>query len=257
MNGLIAFFDILGYQSFLNNNTEMQHTSTIRKVLELVRSTPETIDGIRQATKIIAQKQDPDSKGIQSVVFSDTIIIWFKYPPNADDNIKMKYLGWLSFTSAVLFREMFSKGLPLRGAIVEGEFEVMEMSFAGKAVSDAHKLASELNFSGIVYSSNIIQTKNPFCVPYLSPLKTTERPLNQLNWFLILEDSVANELLKDIELAILESFWMHNKDCNMAVDEKVRNTAKLIRKFAIECKLKKKREQSALTPPPAASAPQS
>jgi hypothetical protein len=43
----------------------------------------------------------------------------------------------------------------MRGAIVEGEFHVKEMCFAGRAIVDAYKLCESLDFSGLVCESQL------------------------------------------------------------------------------------------------------
>jgi hypothetical protein len=47
-----------------------------------------------------------------------------------------------------------------------------------------------------------------------------------------------NDLKSDIETFVLRSFWSHKKDCPQAVDLKIANTIKLVRRFAIELEKK-------------------
>ena len=54
-----------------------------------------------------------------------------------------------------------------------------------------------------------------------------EEKFYNINWL------INTKNLDDIESIVLEAFWSHNKDCSIAVDKKIQNTEKLIRKMLL------------------------
>jgi hypothetical protein len=244
MNGLIAYFDILGYQSFLQNNSA---SATAETVLELITHLPQQVKGVvsksyqeLESNKEVA-KQISDS--VRHLIFSDTILLSIEYPANVSNPWKNDALLLLSAMANLLCANMFEKGLPLRGAIVEGEFITKEYCFAGKAIVDAYNISQTLDLSGIVFDTrlsarirNLFSTtvRPQYMVHYLTPLKgLKEEKKFHTNWLLCYTNEEKQIILSDIEQFVLRSFWAHNKDCPQHVESKVANTSKLIRRFAI------------------------
>jgi hypothetical protein len=158
MNGLIAFFDILGYQSFLENNSA---TESAEKVLGFINDIPNTVKKNVSKAWLEAANQNRHMisneivDSFNHLIFSDTIVLSVKYPKNATESWKQNALCFLVSASGYLCGDMFNRGLPLRGAIVEGEFLVKDFCFAGKAIVEAYKLCESLNYSGIVCSHEL------------------------------------------------------------------------------------------------------
>lgn len=247
MNGLIAFFDILGYQSFLENNNSA--TATAEKVLKIITDTPEQVrtSVLKSILSRIGGLPGIPIKEVESslnhLVFSDTIVLSIEYPENASADWIKTALNYFVAVSAELYLEMFKEGLPMRGAIVEGNFLVRQHCFAGQAIVDAYKLCASLDFSGIVIHPKM-NTRlqeiyagwpiNLFFVDYLSPMNnSSEAKLLHINW----PDSMSKEellaLRQDVESFVFRSFWSHNKDISRSANSKAENTIKLIRRFSI------------------------
>src|SRR5947207_965988 len=102
-NGLIGFFDILGYQSFLENNDE---DIAVIEVLNTINNIGRIV-----SNSIIKSLKEPDDSGreildnIQWLVFSDTILMAMEWDePNLYE--------WVLFSVAAirLCREMFDFG---------------------------------------------------------------------------------------------------------------------------------------------------
>ena len=239
MNGLIGFFDILGYQNFLENNSAMK---SALDVLEIITDMPKKINYF---TSSITEHLLPGDRvlheSLSHLVFSDTIVFTLSYPEDVDESWMNRARTFMASCSALLAAEMFEKGLPIRGVIHEGEFITKDMCIAGKGIVEAYRLCASLDISGIVFSqelgnkmlklvddeSKLVSSR--FIFPYLTPLNNgSECRLVNINWFNYMFDFKHQN---DVEAYVLESFWAHQKDCSNAVETKLRNTTKLIRKM--------------------------
>lgn len=250
MNGLIAFFDILGYQSFLENNasSDAAASETALKVLRLITEIPLEVKG---TLTTYASSQSNAKAELQQVadafnhlIFSDTVLLSIAYPPEASEKWKTTALTHLTAAASILFYRMFSEGLPMRGVIIEGDFLVQDTCFAGQAIVNAYHLSDSLDFSGLVYGSDFKERIQhafghqsiPKCfISYLSPKNNglEEEKLTHINWLIAMDESAKKQLLSDIDTFVLRSFWAHNKDCALSVDTKLANTVKLVRRFVI------------------------
>jgi hypothetical protein len=80
MTGLIAFFDILGYQTFLSNTTAEE---SVNKVLALITETPTKVT--KKFAHWVEAKNAPNQEerevanSVQHLVFSDTIVLYIKH----------------------------------------------------------------------------------------------------------------------------------------------------------------------------------
>jgi hypothetical protein len=254
MTGLIAFFDILGYQSFLENNSASE---SALEVLDLITRIPaEPMATTAKAWKRL-HTEYPGSvaasveASLKHLIFSDTIVLSLPYPDPSVESWQVKSLTYLSSIAAMLSAAMFVKGLPLRGAIVEGDFVAKDMCLAGQAVVEAYRLCESLDFSGVVISPGVMggavlstavgadvavlmPTADKVLLPYLSPLNGgSEKRLVHVNWLALLDEVQMKDCLSDIDSFVLRSFWAHKKDCPLSVDKKIHNTQKLVRRLAI------------------------
>ncbi|MCJ7639265.1 MAG: hypothetical protein MUO70_05210 [Euryarchaeota archaeon] len=133
-NGAVALFDVLGYQELLFNNTVEEAVALARENLVAL---PETIE----STTYQALGIDPSGflathvHDLQWLIFSDTILLALEFPscrfpfpcpkgirrnlPTEWDQIFVTNNQWIVFLNvcAALMRQLFVKGLPLRGAI--------------------------------------------------------------------------------------------------------------------------------------------
>jgi hypothetical protein len=246
MNGLIAYFDILGYQSFLENNSGAE---SALKVLELITGIPKA-NAARLSeqwkaneTGNMGEMAKEIANSLRHLIFSDTIVLSLPYPHAATDKWKENALAYIGLVSALLSAEMFDQGLPVRGALVEGTFVVKESCLAGKAVVEAYRMCESLDLASVVFSPDLSpRTREAFIgssyeryfVHYMTPLKgLPEKRFLHLNWAAFLPEGVRTRFLSDISTFVLRSFWAHEKDCPLAVDQKIHNTQKLARRFAI------------------------
>lgn len=245
MKGLIGFFDILGYQNFLKNNSA---TDSALEVLRIINGIPGQVVKIpvknaKEFTEDIFFSQF--EKSFKHFVFSDTIIFTLNYPEEDNTDWINRARDTMSDYSSILFAKMFKNGLPMRGVIHEGDFIFEEMCFAGKAIVEAYQLCESLNMSGLVFSEqlgeNMDEQKNKGSrfdhetyFTYLTPVKNGgEKKLLNINWLEYLDDGETSLCKNDIENYVLKSFWGHKKDCSISVDIKVRNTVKVMRKMLL------------------------
>jgi len=240
-NGIIGFFDVLGYGSLLENNEPEEIYNVIFPVLDnLKNETSQEMKVIlkRHGKEInIKPKFQPLIDSIDWIVFSDTILI------TLDTDIyssQEKWLCWSIFLTAChyLQKKLFKFGLPLRGAINYGKFCVEKTFFAGRSIINAYKLCKELEFAGCVLTKNAseqlnndikainklfkIDLKYRFTKRYYVPQKNKEELMDVVSAMVLDLDE------NDIHSKILECFWSHNKNIPISVHKKVFNTEKWI-----------------------------
>ncbi|SOD22588.1 hypothetical protein [Nitrosomonas ureae] len=275
MPGLICYFDILGYQNFLKNNSAEK---SINKVFNIITSIPDLISKLSENwikeleqteyLSLLEKKYLAEFKhNLKHLVFSDTIVLTLPLPSFHlhSNTIKIFHVGLyhIKLCASVLMEEMHSQGLPVRGVIHEGEFFLKDSCLAGSGIVEAYQLCEELNFSGLVCTQSLSNTllerfklHKPIInndgaallFTYPTPLKNgSEIKLVLVNWMEVIlavkEDShYFDECRKDIEYYVLKSFWAHLKDCPNLVDLKVHNTVKLIRKMLLNVDLRNNSE---------------
>lgn len=249
MRGILSFCDILGYQSFLENNSA---TESALKVLDIITNAP-TIARDRLNTLWLS----PATEGLgvhesfQHLVFSDTIVLMLPYPDDFDEKWRKNAINYISLLTGYLKCRMFIEGLPLRCVIHEGDYITKETCLAGMAIVEAYRLTESLDLSAVVYSQSLGKSMlktifsgkentksivDKYFPEYLTPMKnSTETKLIHYNWIEFMDKIYKDECEKDVERFVLKSFWAHEKDCPISVDKKVKSTSKLIRKLLIAC----------------------
>ena len=233
-NGLIGFFDILGYQSFLENNDAETAAS---EVLHTINS----ID-TKVSSGLIASVKEPGEElkevvdSIQWLVFSDTILMAMEW----DEASTHK---WAVFTAAALelCRQMFDFGLPLRGAIKNGKYLVSKSCFAGRAIVDAYHAETTLNLAGCTIDERIIEIVKgrlspelieTVAVGYMAPLTDGQYKKMFLLNYLLPHGDLPKPNAVDIPQMVLNSFWAHRKDITESAEIKARNTERFLRFLA-------------------------
>lgn len=263
MKGLIAFFDILGYQSFLENNSA---TESALEVLDLITAIPlkakQDTENIWKTN--VAKGQSPEilaiGDNLKHVIFSDTIVLIVPYPDEVSEGFRSAAIAFLTIGATQLSAAMFSKGLPLRGVIHEGDYVLKDTCFAGSGIVQAYRLCSQLDFAGFVISPELNQyiesrrkgaaifTENnygTYFVSVLTPLKNNiERPLTHTNWLHYLSNEELSQIENDVIQAVMRAFWAHGKDCGREVDAKVRNTCKMMRRLLVANEKRTKSKES-------------
>jgi hypothetical protein len=247
--GIVGFFDILGYTSFLENNSAEDAATEVLQTLNSIDK--EVASDLKELLKLpIVATAIED---IEWLVFSDTILITYNYK-NDDHNIA-KLIQWAVFMliSATFSRSMFEYGLPVRGAVGFGEFTIQKNCFAGRPIIKAYQRANSLELSASVlcksaeeelsrlnetleaekhnkHEKGLIESVNELIssyeVEYLVPLKdNSSEKLFALNIFAT-QHTVPTG---DIRQYVLESFWKHKKDVPQSAQAKVENTEQFLR----------------------------
>ena len=226
-NGLVGYFDVLGYQNIIDNN----------KIADAARILSESLLKIPEAAKR-SLETTPDMKDLLGKVnwlmLSDSIILTMS--SESVDQDEFAWFIFLGFASRLL-RESFDNGFPMRGAVDVGEYYVEDRSFAGKPFVNSYRLAYQIEFSGCVLTDNaakeiekIKQSETLFgslFFRYLVPLKNnrTERRL-VLNWLRPFSD--WGEHPNNLREYVIGSFHAHNKDISPEVIQKIDNTEMLL-----------------------------
>jgi len=250
--GIIGFFDILGYQSFLENSPGDASRQVVSKLVSLKQA---MADEMRQA---FSHEQDKpkveELVGLLNwLVFSDTILLYSQF--DGSDSPGKRSNRWIvmNFACLLLWRRMFEYGLPLRGVVHTGEFLVQGTCFAGRAIVEAYRLSQDLNLSACAYSraafSALLRQANEphdpllwnwipaWLFEYQLPRKKSspERRVT-INPLAIFLESYETYFKGDIRQIVHESFWKHDKDILETARAKVQNTEQFLRacRFAIE-----------------------
>ena len=242
--GIVGFFDILGYQSFLDNNEPEEAASEVlEQILALSTTIPDTMRETIKGNKKLVEEMVNE---LRWLIFSDTVLLSIRLPH--DDSDRRLAARWVVFIQAALIlnRQMFDFGLPLRGVIATGRFLVKGTCFAGRPIIDAYRLANDLDLSGCVMTPRAFQevadmadkraqhgqlwaTLPAFFVPYLVPRKSgREEKLATLNIQAICLET-SEKFGGDLRQLVYETFWKHRKDIPTDVMRKVTNTEQLLR----------------------------
>lgn len=156
MNGLVAFFDILGYAQFVKNNK-----------IEYV------VHVINHALRAVPQKLAKNGYWVgfpppRRVVFADSILIYSPFPAKSSSDklasdFVPPFIEYCSHFMSILFRG----GLPVRGGIDSGDFYVQGTIFAGRPIIEAHSL-SKIPMAGCVLSQTVHELITRANGPYVS-----------------------------------------------------------------------------------------
>jgi hypothetical protein len=152
--GLVAFFDILGFRKMLQANTIIESLDIINKVmLRELEQAESTFGGL-----------------VKTFVISDSILITLPIAKKAP------VLPW--FCSRIMFG-LLLEGLPVRGAIAAGEFYVQQepnkIIFVGQPIIDAYELAASMEIAACAVvpssESKILGHSRANFERYKTPLK--------------------------------------------------------------------------------------
>lgn len=233
-NGVIGFFDILGYKNFLENNDV---DKPIVEILEKINSIPNEI--------LSLYKEGDVKKYIESVHclnLSDTIILSIKFE-NTDLKTRMHQFLALIAVSSLLMQDMFRFGLPLQGVIEYGEFVIVKNCFAGRPLLRAYSLCKDLNIISCVFgdgAKDFIKQLNikpgssleQLFIKYPVPRKSKDaEEILTLNFFAVEKEKKGSkfQMPSDIKQFILDSFWKHNKTVGPKVESIINQTEQYFR----------------------------
>lgn len=239
--GIVVYLDILGYQSFLENNESASATREVLRVLNGIGKIAET--------SFLKEYFDNDpefynkkiSPYLRWLVFSDTILLTASIPKDA--KAAKKATLWLAVLehTAEVSRRLFDFGLPVRGAITYGKFMVDRACFAGRPIVEAHQVSSKIDLAACVFSDASKQElervdsevdfngqlSQRVAIPYLVPFKDgTARKFLTINPF---GASDRCGIPSDISQAVATCFWKHDKDLSPCAYPKMKNTELFLR----------------------------
>jgi len=259
--GLVGFFDILGYQQMLLANDV---SSTAQIVVDVLSDVPDKVvsgllddsglersDDLASWPEFARYFQGLVRDEMDWLLFSDSIVV--SLPLEMDRDIFHRATRVVGFVEvcAVLLRQMFDVGLPLRGGVSFGEFFIQGTYFAGQPIIDAYRQSESLDLSGCVlapsvermyeqmkqhavdggYEESVRAMIDQLCVSYLIPKKgdRVETGL-MVNWVNLPMRSFEG-LPSDLREYVYSSFVAHNKDVVPAVQPKIDNTEAFVRKI--------------------------
>lgn len=226
--GIVAFLDILGYSSFLENN-EPEEAAKI--VLQVQETAPARA---KEAVKKLFERQNMrlPLAHFKWLVFSDSVILACPFKREMPATVKLIYWFLYFYTLIALYETLFDDGLPLRGGLCYGKYFIHKHCFVGKPLIEAYKLSNSLDLAAIAVPDAAIQElasievgkppglkKLPF-LNYLVPLKNkSAQTMNLLSprFFDPPTDS-------DVGQAVAESFRKHRKDLTQEAVAKMENT---------------------------------
>ena len=236
--GLIAFFDILGYQSFLEQNEPEIAAEKILQFIKKVKDFPkdtfaklltsnkeERPESLKDLTRLLNE--------ITYLIISDAIILTLEVPTMHSTNLKRHFINYCS----MLFNELFSYGFPSRGAIEYGDYILLKTQdsqlFAGKPIVDAYKSTINLDLSACQISNSLAEQaaiENHTYLKYKTPLKTgDEKELNLLMSFYYDIQENTYHTIPDLTQFVIDSFTAHKKMIDKTVQRKIVNTELFLR----------------------------
>jgi hypothetical protein len=233
--GLVAFFDILGYQNFLVNN---EPKIAAEKISEFIKH----LKDFRSETFVnIFKKKNrawikPLLKKFVYLIISDAILLTLEADRANKDYVDYQKV-FLIYCSRLL-KQLFVYGLPLRGAIEYGEYILIEnRMFAGHPIVKAYQAAMDLDLSACQISDSVDvslpKLHKRLYIDYITPLRTgEEKPLKLLMPFNLRDnedDQFTLKKITDLEQFIINSFCAHNKTINKNVRNKILNTGFFLR----------------------------
>ena len=233
--GLVAFFDILGYQNFLKKN---EPEIAADKIAELIKD----LKGFQSDTFLSflsESKRDKIGavvKNIEYLVISDAILLTLE--TNKENKDYTRNLRVFLFYCSRLSKQLFLYGLPLRGAIEYGDYVLIEKQmFVGRPIVKAYQASQLLDLSACQVSNSVGDLPPDFekkvHISYVTPLRTgEEKELVLLAPFNVAddkEDQWTSTKIPDLGQFIIEAFCAHGKSINREVQRKIINTEFFLR----------------------------
>jgi hypothetical protein len=247
--GFVAFLDVLGYGSLIAHPSINE---TVREVVNTVSqcriNTEEAIRARFKGDLSMDNEQILESvlARIKWLIFSDTIVITFDTLSGFPDDHPYWHTYWRMFLTQIsqLYCDLFSVGLPLRGAITYGEYVSRDYCFGGKPIVDAHLLCEALDFSGIAVdrsamdalSQRLPSIQNTSDWPISINEKDKRAEMKQyfvVNVLRGITKATTETFLPPTKLKIEKAFSSHGKNLALA-GEKVDKTTRLIKELVRE-----------------------
>ena len=236
--GLVAYFDILGF-------THIAADKDIARAAGLV------IESLLEAQKRAEDELQPPeavrrcfTENTRWVVFADSILI---LSPVLEQDPQPQV--WYEFfvICAALLKLMFNAGLPLRGAISEGRFVLIDRCYVGEPIVESIGLASNTEWSGCVvsrkaaeklqtvlsrderYRSHMQQKSVVYQVPFKVPCAECGKPPRLvIKWFPFGPYERPAGRTAAIEERVRDRFQAHNKALSDREAKKLQNTIRFL-----------------------------
>ncbi|MHA3047864.1 hypothetical protein JSO59_010980 [Riemerella anatipestifer] len=250
----IAFFDLLGFKQFIENNDEKEQQRVIDNILrDIEQSLVKQKDGSLMNKKVNGSSivADLEYIKINTLSFSDTIVFWTN--DNSLDSLEKLLIASKEFN----FR-MNKFNFPIRGALVYGNiyklfgqheskegFHYGVNSVFGEGIVKAYEKAESQEWAGTVIDQSIIDfitednihILENYAKKYKVPYKTSsQRKEEELVLNLIdTNDKINRSNIKFIENyieGIKKNFARYNKptDSN-SIQNKITNTINFINSY--------------------------
>ena len=242
--GIIGFFDILGYQSLLENNPGDIASEIIDELLRIKDKMPEQMRK-SFAPEDRGDKADALLSMLHWLVFSDTILLYTMFESSDDPGKRTNRWILMIMACLHLWGRMFQRGFPIRGVVHTGEFVVKGHCFGGRTIVEAYRMAQDYDLSICAFSADafslLIDDANSMersflwrhipaqLFEYLAPRHSKEERSVVLNP-LTLCTPAQDQLMKgDLAQIVHEAFWKHNKDIRSQASPKLVHTERYLR----------------------------
>jgi hypothetical protein len=243
--GILALYDILGYQNLIINN-KIEIAASV--VLNIIENLPEMVR-TSLTSKFFGDIKKFSEKILQEIkwnIFSDTI--FGSITLDETDSEVLLLRKWALFLASCLLlqRRAFDEGLPLRGALATGMYILKDRIFVGMPIVDAYKLCQGQNWSGVALTgasgkeferimenhrnSQTLEGVNEFLSMYPVPMKSGETiSLICLRWcgarnLISFTYNRPNDF-ESLRNLVEQKFREHNKTIASEVADKINNTA--------------------------------
>jgi hypothetical protein len=243
--GIIGYFDVLGYQNFLKSNEIDQSIKIIENfLLTLPKDIKNQLFPYSNGEGEVGKNVNNFFKEHFNVLFiADTIIFFFDFDGIVDNDEKELFSYHILPYLSAFQNYSFENGFPMRACVDYGEFYYDNSRnkniIGGKVIINCHIECDNLNFCGLTITKNAID--------YLSKLngnnikiyqdekailKIFVRTKNGLEEKYLLDWHFGFEQEKNIYNHIFENFKKYNKTIDSKVLEKIKNTQEIY--FQIE-----------------------
>jgi hypothetical protein len=239
VRGLVAVFDVLGFKSFCQHNTDQRVAEEVLTTIDLV---PEGMLGILSHTLSRGKNTEKLHELISSIiwlVFSDTILATLPQSEEARLDMEVIYFG----ACAILNRLMFDRGLPLRGSVQLGEFLLGNRCVSGRIIVEALDQVNDLETACTVISNDVWTYvhhrfhDNKEWAPFILGMlprhsircKSGIKTFTTLNWFNVGIGNTPDP--PDMDKYVMDSFLAHGKQLSASAFKKARDTVVLFEKF--------------------------
>ena len=142
--GPVAFIDILGYKSLIENNDLENIKNIINRITDIVPLVNEHIKALTNTFSDVVHFSEIHCE-LEYQIVSDSIIVTKNvHGYNESD----KFLTTLAYIIGLvnICHLAFKEGIPIRGAINYGEYIFNGNTFASKAIIAAYEDSNLLNF---------------------------------------------------------------------------------------------------------------